>query len=556
MTEANWLIEEIGVTQFDVLSEDRASGKMVIRGEFGRVDKPTQNGRRYSRSLMQREFERLQPQIEARGCYGELDHPSDGKTKFARVSHLITKLKIEDDGRIIGEAELLDTPAGRIMKTIAKARGSMGVSSRGFGSTTSRQDGTQDVEEDFRLKTFDAVVDPACATARPGVYTEALEESAPEGWEDKFRAQYPDLVRKIEEDEKAHESRRFGMKPARAEGQKRAVRGAGSNAKLSEQFERRLAKALVTMRRDVEAEVRESLTSNPREASAASLMERVAELAVAYQREGRDNATTDALRAKDRQIAKLESQRERWADLAHRAGMRLVMEQELSGFAAAKTVRSVLGDLTQFSSLTQLREAIGRAKADLAPALPGKNDPKTQNEAVAVAAERGRRLQVEDELEAARARIEEQEREHGVTLAKLQRAVEIGTQLDAKLHEAEVNVAAAERKVLIAESRANKEAVRAEKLEAVAPFANRVQLMGLLENVSDKRAISEIVEQNGSVALRDSRLENIRRQVGRSTVHDGIGSVLEEDATRKERKNAGSFEDGINPNWVRSLAGV
>ena len=316
---AEWLIEEIGVTQFDVLSEDKSSGKMVIRGEFGRVDRPTQNGRRYSRGLMQREFDRLQSQIESRGCYGELDHPSDGKTKFARVSHLITSLKIEDDGRIVGEAELLDTPAGRIMKTIAKARGSMGVSSRGFGSTKARQDGTQDVEEDFRLKTFDAVVDPACATARPNVYTEALEESAPEGWEDTFREQYPDLAKRIEEDERKHELR---TPTTIAHDVARSVTEASRKAaakELSEHFERRLAAALVELRTTVEKEVRESISQDPKQAAAASLLERVGELVVAYERNDDDGAMGDALRAKDRRIAKLENERDRWAGLAQQS---------------------------------------------------------------------------------------------------------------------------------------------------------------------------------------------------------------------------------------------
>ena len=78
----------------------------------------------------------------------------------------------------MGEAQVLDTPAGNILKAVVKANGSVGVSSRGFGSLVSRQDGVQEVGEDFRLKTFDAVVDPAMDTARPGMFAEALQESA------------------------------------------------------------------------------------------------------------------------------------------------------------------------------------------------------------------------------------------------------------------------------------------------------------------------------------------------------------------------------------------
>jgi hypothetical protein len=90
--------------------EENDNGKYVAKGEFGRCDLATQNGRVYPRKVYEREVKKLQETIKRRRMFGELDHPADGKTKLQRVSHLITNLSIEGDGRILGEAEILDTP--------------------------------------------------------------------------------------------------------------------------------------------------------------------------------------------------------------------------------------------------------------------------------------------------------------------------------------------------------------------------------------------------------------------------------------------------------------
>ena len=105
---------------------------------------------------------------------------SDGKTKLTRVSHILTDLHIENN-EVVGAAEILDTPNGRILKAIYQAGGQPGVSSRGFGSTKSRSDGIDEVQDDFNLHTFDFVADPATKTAYPGVFTEELEKIPVDG---------------------------------------------------------------------------------------------------------------------------------------------------------------------------------------------------------------------------------------------------------------------------------------------------------------------------------------------------------------------------------------
>jgi hypothetical protein len=146
-----------------------------IEGKFAHADVPTANNRRYGRGVMESNLKRLASNIEARGVYGELDHPSDGRTLFQRVSHIVTRLDMKEDGQVFGGWDILDTPNGRIQQAICKAHGRLGTSSRGVGTTTPGKDGIEDVNNDFMLVTFDAVVDPAAKDAYPKLVKEAKD---------------------------------------------------------------------------------------------------------------------------------------------------------------------------------------------------------------------------------------------------------------------------------------------------------------------------------------------------------------------------------------------
>jgi len=92
---------------------------------------------------------------------------SDGKTKLQRVSHVITNLQMNEDGQIIGELEVIDTPNGKTLAAIRNANCEIGVSSRGYGSVKVNEEGYDVVQEDFGLMTFDAVSDPAVTSSYP-----------------------------------------------------------------------------------------------------------------------------------------------------------------------------------------------------------------------------------------------------------------------------------------------------------------------------------------------------------------------------------------------------
>jgi hypothetical protein len=103
-----------------------------------------------------------------RRLLGELDHPSHDSVKLSNVSHLITNLSFKNN-ELLGECELLDTPAGKVAQALVAGGVKVGISSRGMGTLSEQADGTKKVNEDFKLVTFDLVADPSTRGAFPGI---------------------------------------------------------------------------------------------------------------------------------------------------------------------------------------------------------------------------------------------------------------------------------------------------------------------------------------------------------------------------------------------------
>ena len=172
--------------ELQVLSESKAGGPMRVRGLFQEAHKKNGNKRVYERSLLEREVSKLQPVLKERRLVGELDHPTDEIVHLTNASHVITGLHMEGN-KVIGEAELLNTPAGKVLQELVKAGVKIGISSRAVGGLT--YDAEQDayvVNENLRLITWDMVSDPSCQGAFPGlmenkqVISETTEKAAKE----------------------------------------------------------------------------------------------------------------------------------------------------------------------------------------------------------------------------------------------------------------------------------------------------------------------------------------------------------------------------------------
>ena len=178
-TKPDELIETTQIVFKPVLAEDAGGrGKrLVVRGEFARCGVPTANGRIYPRQLWEREIARLREAMRARKVTGELNHPRDGVADMFNTSHLLTGLTITPEGIVLGEAEVLENlPGGKVVAEIYRSGGKVGVSSRGFGSTRPDAQGRDVVQDDYELKTFDFVADPADQYAYPDAVTESQNQ--------------------------------------------------------------------------------------------------------------------------------------------------------------------------------------------------------------------------------------------------------------------------------------------------------------------------------------------------------------------------------------------
>ncbi len=158
--------------EYRILEMDEGQKKrgvlMTLEGLFQRADAKNANGRVYPTTLWNSimSHESTNERIKNRRMVGELDHPASGATSGHRVSHVVTEHKLLSNGEVRGKMEVLDTPAGRIAETMFRAGVGLGVSSRGDGSIERKGD-TSEVQEDFRLETYDVVLKPSTEGAYP-----------------------------------------------------------------------------------------------------------------------------------------------------------------------------------------------------------------------------------------------------------------------------------------------------------------------------------------------------------------------------------------------------
>lgn len=166
--------------QLQVLSEGTSNSPMRVRGLFQEAEKVNGNKRRYPTKLLEREVKKLGSMLSERRLVGELDHPSDEVVHLTNASHLITGLQMEGN-KVIGEAEILNTPSGKVLQELLKAGVKIGISSRAVGGLTfNNDDECYEVNDNLRMITWDMVSDPSCQGAFPGLMenNQSLNEHA------------------------------------------------------------------------------------------------------------------------------------------------------------------------------------------------------------------------------------------------------------------------------------------------------------------------------------------------------------------------------------------
>ena len=173
------LISE-AVEDVEYITEDKENGEKnyKIRGIFMQADIKNRNGRIYPMEVLDEEVKNYNKKfVEQNRAFGELGHPEGPTVNLERVSHMITSLK-PDGKNFIGEAKIMDTPMGKIVKNLMDEGAKLDVSSRGMGSLKQRG-GANVVSDDFYLATAaDIVADPSA----PNAFVEGVMEGKEWVW--------------------------------------------------------------------------------------------------------------------------------------------------------------------------------------------------------------------------------------------------------------------------------------------------------------------------------------------------------------------------------------
>ena len=185
--------------------------EMQRRGILGRLVgimadtvNPTRNGRSYSSELWENVFNNpiMKERIENNCCFGELGHPSDREeTDMTKIAICMDGLPKKDkDGKLRAVFNILDTPNGRILKSLCDYGCNIGISSRGSGDLITDFDGNESVDPDtYNCEGWDAVIIPAVKEARLTYVTEALEKKR---YNKSLRDKLQEAINKETEDNK------------------------------------------------------------------------------------------------------------------------------------------------------------------------------------------------------------------------------------------------------------------------------------------------------------------------------------------------------------------
>ena len=184
------LISEVNFDTIQPVITEAKEGKgkdYFIEGIFMQGGIKNRNGRMYPMEKLDKEVSRYNDQfVKTNRAYGELGHPDGPTINLERVSHMIKDLRREGND-YVGKAKIMDTPYGKIVKSLIDEGAQLGVSSRGMGSLQQNSDGINEVQGDFQLATAgDIVADPSAPNAFVNGVMEGVEwiyDAASNSWQ-------------------------------------------------------------------------------------------------------------------------------------------------------------------------------------------------------------------------------------------------------------------------------------------------------------------------------------------------------------------------------------
>lgn len=392
VSEQRLLVETIPLVMD--LDESASGGKIVFRGRVGVVGAPTLNKRRYSEAVVRRELGKLGEAIKNRRLLGELDHPDDGRTRLTRVSHLITDWVVEGT-ELIARFEPLQTPNGKILEALGRAGVQVGASIRGWGSTRwNKDDGVEDVGEDYTMKTFDVVYEPAAEGAYPQMVAEAIEaaRAAEEQMDlETLKRDHPVLYEEVVSAAK-EAAKTEVMETVSAESssvREQEIRAAveESEERLRSQFSAGVRQLASSLAEEARAHARSEAMSDPEVAGARVVIENIARMVAPWTTDAR---IQEVLEEKEREVTalhaqvaeaslRLEAASSRLVEMekvALEAAYHVVMERELRNEPdETRSAVFALVDFGKVESKERLQETVSAILDQLVGEARGKATP-------------------------------------------------------------------------------------------------------------------------------------------------------------------------------------
>jgi hypothetical protein len=159
----NYLFSNNAGTEVHHVNNDAKSGRYILEGIFAELGVMNVNHRIYTEDEYLKHLTYLRDDIKkGEPLLGELDHPEDRfEVKLHEASHRILDLWYDaDNKRVMGKIELLDTPNGKLAKSLVDYGVPLHISSRAAG--TVNKNNTVSIQQ---IYTYDLVAKPGFAKA-------------------------------------------------------------------------------------------------------------------------------------------------------------------------------------------------------------------------------------------------------------------------------------------------------------------------------------------------------------------------------------------------------
>jgi len=152
------LQESTGRPGYIVESDGQAGRPLIVKLPVTTLDQKNENGRTYSRSIMEGAMRRTKPAFESMELLSTADeHPEEPYPTPTRASHVVIDSWCENDGYMWNKWRVLDTAKGRDLRALIEAGAAFGVSIRGLGS----MDNYGNIMDDYEYLGTDCVGQPS-----------------------------------------------------------------------------------------------------------------------------------------------------------------------------------------------------------------------------------------------------------------------------------------------------------------------------------------------------------------------------------------------------------